>query len=96
MKIIKGHKFYTFNEVFKKDLKSKAFRSALAEDLTQMRIKRQIKEVRLKKKLTQKELAKKTDMPQSVIARLESGKQGLSFSTISRIATALGKKIELV
>ena len=56
----------------------------------------QIKQARLSKKMTQKKLAKKADMPQSVIARLESGRQGLSFTTISKIATALGKKVELV
>ena len=34
-------------------------------------------------------------MPQSVIARLESGRQGLSFTTISKIASALDKKSSL-
>lgn len=96
MKKIAGHKFYTFDEVFKKDMKSKSFREAVNTELAQLRIKKQLKEARLKKKMTQEGLAKKAGMPQSVIARLESGRQGLSFATISQIATALGKKIELV
>ena len=93
---IKGHKFYTFEEVFRKDMKSKAFRNAVNTEVAQLRLKKQLREARLKKKMSQATLAKKASMPQSVIARLESGKQGLSFSTISQIASALGKKIELV
>ena len=96
MKIIKGYKFYTFEEVFEKSMKSKAFKNAYNEEMAKLRITRQIREARLKKKMTQEKLAKKANMSQSVIARLESGRQGLSFATISKIAAALGKQIQLV
>ena len=93
---IKGHKFYTFEEVFKKDMKSKSFRDAVNTELAQLRMKKQLRETRLKKNMSQATLAKKALMPQSVIARLETGDDGFSYDTLYRIATALGKKIQLV
>lgn len=93
---IKGIKFVTFEEMLKKQMKIKGFKEGYEKEVARLDMIHQIKQARLSKKMTQQGLAKKADMPQSVIARLESGKQGLSFSTISRIATALGKKIELV
>lgn len=93
---IKGHKFYTLEEILKKDLKSKSFRDGYYKELNRLRIVAKMKRVRLAKKMTQEKLAQKAGMPQSVIARLESGRQGLSFATISQIATALGKRIELI
>lgn len=89
-------KFYTGEEIFKKDMKSKTFRDAYNEEMARLDIVGQIKTLRTKKKLTQKELAKKADMPQSVIARLESGEHSISLGTLSRIAHAVGKKIQLV
>ncbi len=96
MKTIKGHKFYTFEEVFGKLLKKKGFKEGYEKEVARLEMIHQIRQARLSKKMTQEGLAKKAGMPQSVIARLESGRQGLSFATISQIATALGKKIELV
>ncbi|MEK7669326.1 MAG: helix-turn-helix transcriptional regulator [Patescibacteria group bacterium] len=94
--IIKGHKFYTFDEVFEKSMKSKAFRDAYNTELAEMRIKKQIREARLKKKMSQKTLAKRASMTQSMIARVENTRHGFSYSTIYKIATALGKQIQLV
>jgi len=96
MKKIAGHKVYTFDEVLKKLTRQKGFKEGYQKEVARLNMIHQIKQARLSKKMTQEKLAKKADMPQSVIARIESGKRGLSFSTISRIASALGKKIELV
>ena len=96
MKIIAGHKFYTFEEVLKKQMKIPGFKEGYEKEVARLSMIHQIKQARLSKKMTQAKLAKKADMPQSVIARLESGRQGLSFATISKIATALDKKIQLV
>ncbi|MES3032042.1 MAG: helix-turn-helix transcriptional regulator [Patescibacteria group bacterium] len=93
---IKGLKFVTFEEVLKKQMKLKGFKEGYEKEVARLNMIYQIKQARLAKKMTQKSLAKKADMPQSVIARLESGRQGLSFNTISKIATALDKKIQLV
>jgi len=96
MKKIAGHKTYTFEEVFGKLSKQKGFKEGYEKEVARLDMIHQIKQARLSKKMTQEGLAKKADMPQSVIARIESGKRGLSFSTMSRIASALGKKIALI
>lgn len=96
MKTINGIKVVSFEEMLKKQLKIKGFKEGYEKEVARLDMIHQIKQARLKKKMTQEGLAKKAGMPQSVIARLESGRQGLSFATISQIATALGKKIELV
>jgi predicted transcriptional regulator len=45
--------------------------------------------------MSQVDLATKAVMPQSVIARIESGKHSFTFGTLDKIAHVLGKKIEL-
>ena len=95
MKIINGHKLYTTEEVFAKSMKSKEFRIGYRQEVARLNLIHEIKQARLAKKMTQKKLAEKADMPQSVIARIESGRQGMSFATISRIASVLGKEIQL-
>src|SRR3989338_5593237 len=93
---IKGLKFVAFEEMLRKQIKIKGFKEGYEKEVARLNMIHQIKQARLAKKMTQEKLAKKAHMPQSVIARLESGRQGLSFTTISKIATALDKKIELV
>ncbi len=77
-------------------MKIRGFRAGYEKEVARLNMIHQLRQARLSKKMTQEKLAKKADMPQSVIARLESGRQGLSFTTISKIATALDKKIQLV
>jgi len=93
---INGLIFHSFDDILKEDLKSETFRQAYNEELARLHIVGQIKELRLKKKLTQKELAQKAGMPQSVIARLESGEHSISLGTLSRIAKVFKKEIQLV
>ena len=87
---------YSFNEVFGKTLKPKKFREAYTQELARLRIARQIREIRTKRKLTQKAVAEKAHMPQSVIARIESGKHSISLDTLGRIARVLKKEVQLV
>lgn len=86
-------KFYSLEQVFKK--RTKAFERGYAAESTRIALAKQIKEARSAKKLTQRAVAKKAEMPQSVIARLESGEHGVSVDTLSRVAHALGKEVEL-
>ena len=95
MKKINGLKFYTTDEVFAKSMKSKEFQTGYKQEVARLHLVGQIRKARIAKRYTQKMLAQKTKMPQSVIARIESGRQGMSFATISRIATVLGKEIQL-
>ncbi len=51
---------------------------------------------RLEKKMTQAELAKKAGMKQEAVARLEGGDSNPTFTTLTKIAKALDKKVVLV
>ncbi len=89
-------KLKTFDQVFKKSFQSKEFQHAYSEEMARLELANQIRDMRMKQQLTQKTLAGKAKMPQSVIARIESGKNGISLDTLNRIASVFGKRVELV
>lgn len=89
-------KTYTLDEVFKKSSQSKEFAHAYSEETARLTLAKQIREMRLNSKLTQKAVAEKADMPQSVIARIESGTHSYSLGTLYRIASVFNKEIQLV
>lgn len=60
------------------------------------RIGQRIQELRKEAGMTQKDLAEKCGMAQPNIARIEAGTYATSIDVLSRIAEALGKRIELV
>ena len=88
-------KTYSFDEVFKKGRNSTEFQKAYSEEIARLKIAKQIKSMRLNNNLTQKAVAIKTNMPQSVIARIESGTHSYSLGTLHRIASAFNKEIIL-
>ena len=45
--------------------------------------------------MTQEQVAKKLGTTQSVIARIESGKQNISFNILFKIAEVFHKKLEV-
>ncbi len=93
----KGLIFHTHEEVFGKlRAQSKAYQRAYKEEITRLNLVRQIRELRLAKKLTQKAVAKRANMPQSVVARLESGEHSFSLDTLQRIAYVFDKEVQLV
>ncbi len=94
--IKKDLKFYTLEEVLKKASRSKRFQVFYGEELTRLKLAHQIKQIRTAKKLTQKSLSEKAKMPQSVIARLESGEHSFSLNTLQRVAQVFGKEVQLV
>ena len=62
-----------------------------------MNIGEQIKKIRTAKNLSQKEVALALEMDQAQFSRIESGKTDPAFSTIEKIAQALGVQLsELV
>ena len=93
---INGLKFYSFDNILKENLKSKVFKDAYNEELVRLRLVSELKKLRLKKKFTQKNLAEKAKMPQSVIARIESGEHSFSLGTLNRLAKVYKKEIKLV
>ncbi len=46
--------------------------------------------------MTQQRVAKKAKMPQSVIARIESGSRGLSIGTLQKIALVFDREVGFV
>lgn len=96
MQKIGPYKTYTLEEVLEKPMKSKGFRESYLKEVARLELIHHIMTARKNKKLTQGNLAKKAGMPQSVIARIESGKRGITLNTLLIIAHALGKKIELI
>lgn len=87
--------WHSFEDVFKKASRSKEFQRAYNEELQRLRLSKQIREMRIAQHMTQKVVAQKTGMPQSVIARIESGETGITLDTLGRIAHAFGKDIQL-
>ena len=68
----------------------------IAEETVNIRVARLIYEARTAAKLTQQELADLIGSKQPVIARLEDADyEGHSLSMLDRIATALGKRVEI-
>lgn len=60
-----------------------------------LRIGLEIKSTRQNKHMTQKELAYKFGTSQSVIARIETGKQNLTLETLIKISFILGIKLQI-
>ena len=66
------------------------------EEETRYRLGALVKHLRFMQGMTQTQLAEKCGMAQPNIARIEAGTYATSIDVLSRIAEALGKRIELV
>jgi len=86
---------YSFEEVFKDSFKSKVFRKEYNEEVVRLKLANQVRDMRMSKHLTQKKVAERADMPQSVVARVESGSHSFSLGTINRIAQVFEKELQL-
>lgn len=86
----------SFEDLLKKFSRNKKFKKSYDEEMLRFKLARQVRQLRDTKHFTQKMLAQKAGMPQSVIARIESGKRSISLDTLGHIAYAFGKQIELV
>ena len=86
----------TFSDYKKKALKDPAFKAAYDALEPEYRLAKSMIEARLAKKLTQEELAQKAGVTQTTIARIESGTNNPTITTITRVAQALGKELRLV
>ena len=87
--------WHSFEDILREGMKKKGFREAYEAAISRRAIATQIRESRIAKKMTQKTVARKANMPQSVIARIESGRHDASLPTITKIASALGKKVDV-
>lgn len=83
------------SDLHQKWMKDKAYRTALDEVAPEFDLARALIKARVKAGLTQEQLAERMDTTQSVIARLESGRNRPSTSTLQRLATATGTRLKI-
>lgn len=95
-KKIEKYKLIPLSIILKKKFKNEKFRKAFDEELSRLKLAHEIKLLRQERKMTQREVAEKAAMPQSVIARIESGTHSFSLTTVDRIAKVFQKEIGLV
>ncbi|OGD98546.1 hypothetical protein A3A49_02015 [Candidatus Curtissbacteria bacterium RIFCSPLOWO2_01_FULL_38_11b] len=96
MKIVDTRKFTTYDEFLAKSLKDPEFKKEYDALEDEFVLINEILSARLAKKMTQADLAKKLGMKQEAISRLESGESNPTYSTLSKVAKALDKKVALV
>lgn len=90
------YQFFSLDEALKKDLKNKRFKKLYYEELNRLQLVHEVKTLRKAKRMTQAQVAKKADMPQSVIARIESGTHSFSIATLQKVAQVFETRIALV
>ena len=93
---VKKLEWYSFDQVFGKASKTKEFKNAYDEELNRIRVAKRLRDIREQMQLTQQAVARRASMPQSVIARIESGAHSVSLDTLNKVVHALGKRVEIV
>jgi ribosome-binding protein aMBF1 (putative translation factor) len=84
-----------FGAYLKKQLKHPVVKKAYEEEGVRLEIAYQLNKLRTKQGLTQQALAQKLNTTQSVIARMEQGRQNYTLDTLHRLADAFGKKLHV-
>ncbi|MBI3385143.1 helix-turn-helix transcriptional regulator [Candidatus Gottesmanbacteria bacterium] len=84
-----------FSDLKKDWMKNPEFRCEYEKLETEFQIARQIIGARIKRKMSQEQLAKKAGTGQAVISRLEGMNAKPSISLLTRVAQALGTKIQI-
>ena len=77
------------------DMQDEEFRKLWADMEPEFQIINLIVSARQEKGLTQKQLAELAGIEQASLSRIETGKVSPDLATIKKIATAMGKKLEL-
>lgn len=88
-------KYMHKNNYLYKFQKDKEYQKILQEEKKILDIAIQIIEARKKRRITQVQLAKKIGMPQSQIARIESGSNNITIGTLNKVAGALDLKVKI-
>lgn len=85
----------TFDEYFKRRLKNPAFKREWDKLEPQYQVTRELIRARIEGKISQRQLAKKAGTTQAVISRIENMNVSPSIGLVQRIASSLGKKLEI-
>jgi len=75
-----------YEKHLKSELKDKEFKEMFEKERCKLKISYEMAQLRKKKKMSQEFLAKKLGTSQSVVARMEAGKQNFSLNTLQKIA----------
>jgi len=75
--------------------KDKAFAIGFDEGYEEFKIGVILREARESEGLTQEELAKRLKTKKTAISRIENHADDIKLSTLERVATALGKRLEV-
>lgn len=89
------NKWITHKQLHADLMKDPEYRRAYEALEPEFQIARQMIEARIKRKMTQEQLARRAKTGQAVISRLEGMNARPSISLLSRIARALGTKIQI-
>ena len=76
-------------------LRDKGFAKGYDEGYEQFKIGAMLKQARESAGLTQEELAKRLKTKKTAISRIENHAEDIKLSTLEKVASALGKKLEL-
>lgn len=88
--------FNLFSRFFAQHRLEMPFMVGLDRDAERARIGSRIKEIREQQGMTDLQLAQKTQINPANLSRIEQGKFSAGLDILSRIATALGYKIDMV
>lgn len=92
---MKKNKLTNYEEYIRKQLKKPSLSNVFTEESLRLKVAYQILELRQKNEYTQSELAKKIGTTQSVVARIEQGRENISVDRLDAIARIFGKRIEV-
>ncbi|MFA5715075.1 MAG: helix-turn-helix transcriptional regulator [Candidatus Paceibacterota bacterium] len=84
-----------YEKHLKEELKNPVFKKEFEKEYRRIRLAYEMAQMRKKKKMSQEILARKIGTTQSVVARMESGKQNFSVDTLSKIADAFDCKLDI-
>ncbi|PIQ92387.1 MAG: transcriptional regulator [Parcubacteria group bacterium CG11_big_fil_rev_8_21_14_0_20_39_14] len=87
--------YLSFERYLAQQLKNKKFREAYEEEGQRLEIAYRILQLRKQRKLSQKELACKLNTTQSVIARMEAGRQNFTTDTLQKISSVFNRKLKI-
>ncbi|MCH4169780.1 MAG: helix-turn-helix transcriptional regulator [Lactobacillus sp.] len=82
------------NDIFAKDLQNPDFSQNVQAEKNKLASAVAVREAREAYGWTQSQLADRAGIPQSTVARVEAG-SNTSMDTISKIATAFGKRVQI-
>jgi len=85
----------TLNEYLEEQLKDPEFKKEWEKSEVAYQVTREFIRARIEGKISQRQLAKRAGTTQAVISRIENMSVSPSIGLVQRIASSLGKKLEI-